>query len=215
MKKYFVFLLCLPVLCYGQRISELSLQSTYSLVGLNLGFSIAHQHTDKLAFTGGLNYLINRPITDNRAYTFRHRFYAVKPYQAIGAQLGIQRNFKLPESCLEPYFFYSLRATHAPTRSLNDYIDTTVIYQPVPQTILTVASKYETYPKSIWAFENIVGLGFQAKLYTQWYLNAAAGVGPALILMPSAQSRRGNVYRSIELGDYYCISIAYRIKTKS
>jgi hypothetical protein len=215
MKKYLVFLLCFPVFSHAQKNIALTAQSSYSTVGLNFGLSIIRQHTDKLAFTGGLNYLVNRPITDNRGFAFRHRFYAVKTYQAIGVQLGIRRNIILPDAAIEPYFFYTLQTTHAPIRTLSQYIDTTTIYMPNPQIIQVIESRYTTYPKSVWSFENIIGLGFTTKIHGPFYLNAAAGIGPMLILMPSSQTNDKSYGRFFEIGDYFTLGITYRLKPKT
>ncbi len=214
MKRLFTLLIFLPSISFGQKNTDLLVQTSYSHVGLNFGITFTRQYSDKFSFSSGLNYLINRPVYDNLDFAFRHRFYAVKAYQAIGIHAGIRRKINLPESALEPYFFYRFQATHAPTRTLSQYVDTTVVYQPNPQTIHVIESSYYIYKKSIWAFENILGIGFDVKLHSKWYLSASAGVGPSLIIAPSEQGSNGGYFRTIEIGDYYSLGITYRLKPK-
>ncbi|MEW6469938.1 MAG: hypothetical protein AB1458_13500 [Bacteroidota bacterium] len=166
---------------------------------------------NKRTFFAGLKYHINTPITDNRNYVFRHRFYAVNLGQAFGLCLGVEKSLDLPNSVLKPFVFGMMQFTLAKVRALYQYCDTTTIYvNGNPQTVYDIFERYVLLSTNL-AAENYVGFGFQAQAYRKIILSLSVGAGAVIIFEKSDFDGRF-YYRTWELGDIYRVGIKYCIR---
>jgi|GEM_PF-4615454 len=182
----------------------------YSHVGLNVASNYSFQKTEKIKLNIGIKVLVNRPIYDNRRFTYRHRFYANNPGEAIGGNIGVERAWKLRESCISPFVFASVQVTRAHIRNRMEYVDSTTVYQPLPQTVYFVNSNYKTSPLPLYAFENIIGVGFTVQVYKNFDLRLSAGGSFVYILENGGTVGSNKYYSRWEFGDYYSLGVNYR-----
>jgi hypothetical protein len=175
-----------------QAQKEISASIFQSHVGLKSELSYSKPIKKQLFLSFGVQFLINQSIKDNGGFVFYKRFYARDFAAHWGASIGLERKIILPESKIEPFFFFKSQFTSSSTRSIADN------------------NNYTFRMKRATSLENIIGLGFAAQLYKQFYLKGAAGLSTALVFaMPHRQNNGG--YLGIEWAGYYSGGIAYRL----
>lgn len=186
----------------------------YSHVGLNVVSNYSFQKTEKLKLNIGIKALVNRPIYDNRGFTYRHRFYANNPGEAIGGTMGIERSWAIRESCISPFVFACVQITRAHIRTRMEYVDSMTVYQPQPQTVYFVNSNYKSSPLPLYAFENIIGAGFAVQVHKNIDFRLSAGGSFVYILEKGGTLGSNKYYAKWEFGDYYALGISYKFLEK-
>jgi hypothetical protein len=217
MKFFFLTLaLAASIGAYAQK--EITASIFQSHVGLKSELSYSMPIKQNLLFTGGIQYLINQLIHDNRGFAFQHRFYAENFTAHWGASVGIERKFILSNSNIEPFAFFKTQATRSSIRTVTTYIENDYItFNADTVRFQSVSTRYLITMRQATSIENIIGGGFAVKVYKHIYLKAAVGLSTAFIYVPSTPTMLNNGgYRGIEFAGYYSGGLSYRfIKSKA
>jgi hypothetical protein len=117
MKKYLpvVFLFLMSVLNAQRNAIYTYVNEAHS--GLHAGIDWRYHGSERWVLYGGVHYLVNRIVTDNQMYVYKHRFYANNFGQHLGVRIGGERQFTLTQSCIKPFVFVQVQQTRSALRT--------------------------------------------------------------------------------------------------
>ncbi|MCA6364493.1 MAG: hypothetical protein IM638_15755 [Bacteroidetes bacterium] len=117
MKKYFLFVFLFQVAVLKAQRNVIYVHVNEAHSGLHAGVDWRYHASEKWIMYGGLHYLVNRIVTDNQQYVYKHRFYANNFGQHLGIRLGSERQFSLKQTCVKPFVFIQVQQTRSALRT--------------------------------------------------------------------------------------------------
>jgi hypothetical protein len=117
MKKTLLFLFLLHLCVLKAQRNTVYAHINEAHTGLHAGIDWRYQTSGRWVLYGGIHYLINRIVTDNQMYVYKHRFYANNLGQHLGIRLGTDYQFVLKQSCVKPFVFIQVQQTRSALRT--------------------------------------------------------------------------------------------------
>jgi hypothetical protein len=166
-----LILLFFSSLTYSQKKQAIKINYNWDFIGDNLEIGWQKKVNEHI-FSIGLMYFLNVHYENSVHYAFKKRYYATNFKERLGLPIEYNYLFKLRNSDIEPYCFYSLHI-------FNNRINA--------QNGLVPAGTYENkelYYKSkgfisdpLFSFQNSIGLGTRFQLFKNFELYAETGAG--------------------------------------
>ena len=119
MKKFLLFSVLFSVVGLRAQQNAVYFHVNEAHSGLHTGIDWRYHASGKWVLYGGVHYLVNRIVTDNQMYIYKHRFYASNFGHHLGVRLGGERQFALKQSCVKPFVFVQVQQTRSALRTFN------------------------------------------------------------------------------------------------
>ncbi|RMG28692.1 MAG: hypothetical protein D6730_05090 [Bacteroidetes bacterium] len=165
------FLLALIWSIQAQNKLTHELAGYFEFAHIGQGFALSYKgNLKRHAVILGIRYHQNTIVKDDQRHVFKNRFYARNFRERLGLNLGYHFSFPLKHSDIHPFLFYNLQIAHMGTKSQVYWAYGTLNGQRV-----YVKGSMDLLPMT--SIDNIIGLGFSARLYKQVHLYIQAGGG--------------------------------------
>lgn len=205
--KLSLFILLILISSFSNAQIDLIAAYNSTDIGRNVNLTV-HKEIKKYSVLLGVKYQIGRIIQNNQGELFRKTFYPQNFKEAIGFNIGWQRNFKFEKLKLDPFFFYEFQFTNSHTR--NDIIVPAAydIYGNVLYNRFT-----EFFGPTI-ALEHNLGIGFMFNVYKKLYLYQKIGFGAVTFHNVDEQVWGHDDHLHWEFGHILNAGILYRFEKR-
>lgn len=188
----------------NDSISNKKLNVDFRISDVGANVSVGYeQKLHKISFFAGLMYHINREVTDNRQYAYRHRFYHRSFIDGFGINAGLTYPVKITKSDLGLHLLFVSQVNHMNRRGLLPVYDSTFNY---------IYNEYYYFENNkLTIIENCFGLGSSIKAYGNLYLNMSIAIGIANFFGVNPYDKGDGKIRRTEweFSHHYKIGLSY------